>query len=170
KPLYDRANLQWSLVPNLAPTSGSLSLSAGSGQSLAQRYARVFQRVWIRHLRDWEGRMAHPTENMPDYYRETYHIESDASLLMISDVADKQELILHFVQQGIDSYHTALSGQSDRTLSKWPIVFAGMLLNHNGMRTVSYGGFREVWQTYYGGPGWTGATVLFRVKVGMEHE
>src|SRR5690606_1740531 len=74
------------------------------------------------------------------------------------------------VQQGIDSYHTALSGQSDRTLSKWPIVFAGMLLNHNGMRTVSYGGFREVWQTYYGGPGWTGATVLFRVKVGMEHE
>ena len=84
-------------------------------------------------------------ENMPDYGREITNVVSTVSLmLVVEDPEGKYEkLLLKFVQLGIDYYGVT---QSNNKLwfangghdsgRKIPIIFAGVLLNHDGMKNV----------------------------------
>jgi len=133
-------------------------------------YERYLERIWLDHLHEWPNRMMHPLENMPDYGREITNIVSTVSLmLLVADPAGEREtLLLRFVQLGIDYYGVT---QSDADLwrangghnsgRKMPILFAGVLLGHEGMRHVK-AAFAEDQQTYYG-TGYRGQKALWTI-------
>jgi hypothetical protein len=115
--------------------------------------------------------MMHPLENMPDYGREITNIVSTVSLLlMLDDPQKKQEtLLLRFVQKGIDYYGVTVSDNDlwranggHNSGRKMPILFAGMLLSHEGMKRVQ-ASFAEDEQTYYG-QGYRGQKVLWKIN------
>ena len=124
----------------------------------AKPYERYLQRIWLDHMRQWSNRKMHPLENMPDYGREITNIVSDVALLLCLDDPDKKRetLLLQFVQKGIDYYAAALS-HNDLWIAngghnsgrKWPILFAGLMLDDKDMMKVK-ATFQEDQQTYYG--------------------
>ncbi|NQT88009.1 hypothetical protein HQ560_14680, partial [bacterium] len=112
-------------------------------------------------------------ENMPDYGREITNIVSDVALLVLLDDPKKERetLLLRYVQKGIDYYGVT---QSDSNLwiangghnsgRKWPILFAGLLLDHEGMKNVK-ATFQEDQQTYYG-KGFAGQKAIWTIAPG----
>jgi hypothetical protein len=133
-------------------------------------YERYLERIWLDHMYEWPNRMMHPLENMPDYGREMTNIVSTVSLLLCLDDPQRQRetLLLRFVQLGIDYYGVT---QSDDDLwrangghdsgRKMPIIFAGLLLDHDGMKHVQ-ASFAEDEQTYYA-QGYRGQKVLWTI-------
>ncbi|MBK9127260.1 MAG: hypothetical protein IPM13_05625 [Phycisphaerales bacterium] len=173
KPLFDSAALRMDLLPTLAPTSGWFFVnSLPPGTSRGAQFARYFQRPWIMtQANDWCA-LIKPVENQTRYYRESHTIESEAALLLCLDPnciqfgpGDKQKLVINFVQYGIDSHYVAKSfggNEGDRCLSKWPGVFAGIMLDHAEMRSANNGHHSfKTEALLYRGTGWTGATALY---------
>jgi len=133
-------------------------------------YERYLERIWLDHQREWVNRKMHPLENMPDYGREITNIVSDVALLLLLDHPDGRDepLLLRYVQKGIDYYGTAQSNGDlwvanggHNSGRKWPILFAGLVLDHEGMRHVK-ASFQEDQQTYHG-KGFGGKTVLWTI-------
>jgi hypothetical protein len=180
KPLFDASSLRTDLLPSLTPTGGNLTVSGGGDP--IQRYKRFFERPWLLHQWDWLGRMIHPIDNMPNYHREQYALQGDAALLLLCDYPNRMDLLIPYVQVGIDSYYVSVTGGGENTLHKWNVMFAGLMLDHAGMQNTGTS-YRTEFMTYDAGTGtsplgdasvthgWTGATVLFRQRPGdMEHE
>ncbi len=136
-------------------------------------YERDLERIWLDHMRQWVNRKMHPLENMPDYGREITNIVSDVGLLLLLDDTkqERETLLLRFVQKGIDYYGVT---QSDDNLwiangghnsgRKWPVLFAGLMLGHEGMMNVD-ATFQEDQQTYYG-KGFNGQKALWTIAPG----
>ncbi len=136
-------------------------------------YERDLERIWLDHMRQWVNRKMHPLENMPDYGREITNIVSDVALLLLLEdpQQERETLLLQFVQKGIDYYGVT---QSDDNLwiangghnsgRKWPVLFAGLMLGHEGMKNVD-ATFQEDQQTYYG-KGFNGQKALWTIAPG----
>lgn len=183
KPTFDSASIRWDLLPSLSLQSGAF---AAPSAATATDYARYFERPWILHVRDWVGRRYHPTDNMPNYHREVYAVISDAACILISDLtqAQKNDLMIGFIQVGIDTYYATEDGAADSSCAKWPVLFAGIMLDNADMKATGYN-FRTELMTYYRASAtstltssivpssqfWTGATVGWRQDPGQnEHE
>jgi hypothetical protein len=148
------------------------SLKAPDTVPDVERYERYLQRIWLDHQREWVNRMMHPLENMPDYGREITNIVSDVGLMLLLDDPNREmeTLLLRFVQKGIDYYGVV---QSDNDLwsangghnsgRKWPILFAGLMLGHEGMMQVN-ATFQEDQQTYFG-KGYNGQRALWTITL-----
>lgn len=142
-------------------------------------WERIFQRPWIDHTRGWGNRQTHPTDNMPEYSRETSRAVSIVSLMLMLDFnpAEKEKLLISFVQYGIDLWGAARHGGGWHAEGgygngrKWPIIFAGILLGDEKMQNPnnSIPGIRfgEDDQTMYGN-GWTGAKAIFAGHTGKD--
>jgi hypothetical protein len=135
-----------------------------------RRYERAFERIWLDHQRQWVNRDMHPLENMPDYGREITNLVSDAGLLLLLDDPEGQRdpLLLRFIQKGIDYYGVVRSDDNlwianggHNSGRKWPILFAGLMLDHEGMKHVQ-ATFQEDQQTYFG-PGFRGQKALWTI-------
>jgi len=166
KPIYDSSYLHRELLPALTPAGGSPSFSKPTGMTVAQRYARYFERPWIVHqMADW-GEHIRPLDNCLNYYSTAHVMESDAALILCCNYPDKEQLLINFVQYGIDSYYCIQTNpnpptRGDRCLSKWPLIFAGIMLDDENMRSHhNYAWFKTDACTY-AGTGWTGATALW---------
>jgi len=170
KPIFSAKKLRRDLLPKLKAPCTPASLAP---------YERVLQRVWLDHKRQWSGRQLHPLENMPDYGRELTNITSQVGLLLLVEDPDRKHetLLVRFVQLGIDLYGITQSADDlwpanggHHSGRKWPIIFAGLMLDHEGMRKVR-ATFAEDKQTYYG-KGFKGQKVLFHLHDGPngEHE
>lgn len=143
----------------------------------AKPYERDLERIWLDHMRQWVNRKMHPLENMPDYGREMTNIVSDVALLVLIDDPrrERETLLLRYVQKGIDYYGVT---QSDANLwiangghnsgRKWPILFAGFMFAHKGMRNVK-AVFQEDQQTYYG-KGFNGQKALWTIAPGNKNK
>jgi len=165
---FTAGQLRRDLLPRLKP-AGTLP-----GLKLYERY---LERIWLDHLFEWPNRAMHPLENMPDYGREITNIVSTVSLfLLLEDSKNEREtLLLRFVQLGIDYYGVT---QSDPDLwrangghnsgRKMPILFAGVLLEHDGMKHVK-ATFAEDQQTYFGA-GYRGQKALWRIDPGEDRK
>ena len=162
KPVFRTSQLRRDRLPRLQAPAPLPDLA------LHERY---LQRIWLDHLYEWSGRMMHPLENMPDYGREITHIVSRVGLMLLVDDPkhEREALLVRFVQLGIDLYGIT---QSDGDLwrangghhsgRKWPILFAGLMLGHEGMQNVK-ASFAEDQQTYFG-TGWRGQKVLWKIS------
>ena len=162
KPLYTAKNIQWNLLPKLtAPTEVPSWID----------FERYFQRPWIDHLMSWEQQELVPNENGPNYGREHARLVSIASLMLMLDVhrETKEKLTIGLIQRGIDLSGLAKSGAywneggGHSSGRKWPILFAGIMLNNpsiTSLPTTAF--FQEDTQTYYG-KGWFGQDVLWQM-------
>jgi len=189
KPIFRTSDINMGLLPRLAEPSGynNMEVSRDFGQTICEQYGRFFQRPWLHHVNDWQGRQIHPTENMPNYHREVYNIVADGAGLLLLDHADIEELLYPYLQVGIDMHYASQSGSgaADSSLHKWPVILAGILLDDSGMKNAPWGGYRTDRMSYYwaqetspftssivpAGQTWTGATVFWRQDPGdQEHE
>jgi hypothetical protein len=168
KPVFTLSQIRRDLLPRLArpPTMPD-----------RKSLERNLQRIWLDHLADWVCRAMHPLENMPDYGRELTTITSQTGLLLLVDdpKGENETLLARFVQLGIDL--SAMARSYDRCWPangghcsgrKWPILFAGLMLDDANMVGVN-AAFAEDEQTYYG-DGYGGQKALWQIHPGLQHE
>ncbi|WP_436415497.1 hypothetical protein [Petrimonas sp.] len=162
KPIFRAADIKWNLLPSLQPVVGVPSW---------EEYERYFERPWIDHLLSWSQQELVPNENQPNYGREYSRLVSTASLMLCLDVPKekKEKLTVRLIQRGIDLYGLAMNGGSwnegggHSSGRKWPILFAGIMLeNDDFFKLPETAFFQEDTQTYYGN-GWFGQTVLWQM-------
>lgn len=130
KPLHNVRQLKRELLPSLAPVAGAPTLAEAE---------RWFQRPWLSHLNHYKSQDIHPADNMPNYGREVAKQTGDVALLLTLDLPEKETLLIRFVQYGIDNYGIFNSdgfwphNGGHQMGRKWPILFAGMMLNDEAM-------------------------------------
>lgn len=178
--IYHAGSLQRSLLPSLVPPNPSQT------PTLAQ-FETWYRRPWI----DTDPFLFDaPAEYMPSYGQHVAFADSYASLLLMLNFSDSQKVSLtnYFVQYGIDLYGCLQAGVSwpafggHRSGRKLPILFAGILLNNDGMKNVSAShpdSFGEDMQTVYVNQlspagsyqhAWQGATVIYAGHYGVKHD
>lgn len=125
--------------------------------------AKQMERPWIDHVYQCYGRLLHPSENMPCYGREIAQVMNNAALLLHLDFSKlpgnpkKDKLLISLVQLGIDNTGIADNGGGwpsnggHHVGRKWPILFAGVMLNDPHMKEVGQWKtlFQEDAQTFY---------------------
>jgi hypothetical protein len=155
-PVFYSRNLRRDLLPKLAAVPSLPSLG---------EWEQHFRRPWVDNL---FFNFDNPIEYMPDYSREIARAVGTAGLLLsLSYTAEQKEpLLVYLTQYGIDLYGLVQSGHPGWTAHgghgsgrKFPIVFAGTMLEVQGMRQPP-GKYGENMQTMLGA-GWTGATALY---------
>jgi hypothetical protein len=160
KVLYDSRDLAWGLLPSLTPVNGYPSMATA---------ARGFQRVCPMHVSGSSSEAIRPVDNCGGYYSGQHIAESWAALLMLCDpavVGDRQELVVNFIQFGIDtsyalrSYDPADPVRNDRCVSKWPPVFASIMLDAPELRDIPAGAYLKTEQCAHAAC-WTGADVVW---------
>ncbi len=171
KPMYSYNDLNFSKLANLTHSTRSPSHLVDPGLSVTENYAEYLKRPWIIWGHDYLGRYIHPLENMPNYYEYCFYIYSEAGLIINSDLPGKNDVVRGLVQLGIDTYAVTNGKEGDRTVSKFPMLVAGILLGDAKLYTTSYWNFKEILQTYYG-TGWSQPTpsALWRQKKDNAHE
>lgn len=135
KPLVSTTGLRESLLPTRAPTPGAPDL---------EETADAFRRVQLDHKVNWTGRALHPSENLPDYGSSIASRNAEGALrLMLDDAAaDKRELLVPYVQYGLDLYGMWRGGVTwppnggHSEGRKLPIVFAALLLDDPAMQAA----------------------------------
>ena len=125
----------------------------------AAKYAKRMRRPWIDHVHEYLGAMVHPSENLPNYGRDMCRIANDIALLLHLkiDPAEKQALLIPFVQWGIDLYGIAKAKGSwpanggHHMGRKLPILAAGKLFQHAGMLAIGHSDtrFHDDEQTFF---------------------
>lgn len=167
---YSR-NLRRTMLPRLAPVAGTPTL---------QEFAGYFRRPWVDTL--FFGFDA-PVEYMPDYGREVARAVGHAGLLLMLDFApaEREALLVYFVQYGIDLFGALSAGHSGwyahgghGSGRKLPILFAGLMLDVPAMLSPP-GSFGEDKQTIIAtgppyGPGWAGDIALYAGHMGVNGE
>lgn len=153
KQFFIKTNLQKDLLPHLP-------LATRPTVSYLNNITKEFQNVWIDHKNNSTVRLIHPVNNMPNYGREIGTAVSEASCLLTLDYNDTQldPLLTNFIQTGIDLYYDAKNGTywggdaGHDNGRKWPIIFAGLMLNCDEMKNIMQTGKMlggEDMQTYY---------------------
>ena len=176
--IYRAANVHRSLLPALKPPN------PGGTPPLSQ-FEYWYRRPWIDtnyFLFDA------PAGYMPSYGRDIAFADSYAGLLLTLDFPAQQKVKLtnYLVQYGIDLYGCVQAGVSwpafggHHSGRKFPIIFAGIMLNDSGMKSVSARyplAFGEDMQSVYINkiPGnyqhaWQGATVIYGGHYGVESD
>jgi hypothetical protein len=133
--IYHAGALQRNLLPSLAPPNPSQT------PTLAQ-FETWYRRPWI----DTNAFLFDaPADYMPSYGQHVAFADSYATLLLMLNFPADQKVNLtnYFVQYGIDLYGCVQTGYGwpafggHHSGRKLPIVFAGILLNNDGMKNVS---------------------------------
>jgi hypothetical protein len=134
---FNKDQLNYSLLTRLTPVAGAPPLA---------QVERYFERPWIDHIPGWSSGSIHPLENMRNYGRDLTGEMSMGALMLHLDLTDseKETLLVRFVQLGIDCHGIVEAGGRQNWHNdgghasgrKWPILFAGMVLGHEGMRNI----------------------------------
>ncbi|OAD23233.1 conserved hypothetical protein, secreted, partial [Candidatus Thiomargarita nelsonii] len=127
---FNQNGLKYNLLKKLAKVSSTPEISS---------VERHFERPWVDHVPNWVARFCHPAENMPDYGREMSQQIGEAALMLHLDLTNEQKetLLIRYVQLGIDLFGIIKDGGKDNWVPnggithgrKWPIMFAGFMLD-----------------------------------------
>jgi len=123
--LFNVKQVRSELLPNLKNPS---NLPDHPGFRTLEYFERGLERPWILFGTNWQSREIHPTENMHDYHQDIGFFLSEASLLLMTDISDKDLLLLRYIQVGIDYY---FNGTADSSAWSWPLVFTGLMLGES---------------------------------------
>jgi hypothetical protein len=134
---FNKKQLDYSLLASLKPVPGCPKLAT---------VKRYFERPWIDHVPSWPARSLHPTDNMPNYGREIATQVGIGALMLNLNFSNtqKEKLLVRYVQLGIDLYGIIQDGGQTNWPAngghaggrKWPILFAGLVLNDPNMRNI----------------------------------
>lgn len=132
KPIWNTSQVNYNLLP---------SLSTPSGTTLPT-FSNWMTRVWLDHGPQVWGSAIHPQSNMPGYPADMSAQVSDISLLSLLNIPQKTTLANRLIQFGIDEYAVSLLNGDGFSANggfgsgrKWPILFAGLLLNDSAMKS-----------------------------------
>ncbi|WP_075078071.1 hypothetical protein [Terrimicrobium sacchariphilum] len=162
KPIFEASKLRWDRLPSLKPVGNVPSW---------EQFERYFARPWLDHQESWLLQHTGPSENQVNYGREFSRLTSMASLMLMLDVPRerKEKLLIGLVQFGIDLHGLAETGRKWSADGghwngrKWPILFAGLMLDDPRLAKLPEGVvFSEDQQMYYG-TGWCGQTALYQI-------
>lgn len=128
-------DLDFDALRRLAPTRGMPDID-----EVTQRFAGL----WLDHVPTWIVRHVHPKHNMPDYGRDIAALVGSAGVLLNTDLPDraKKELLIRFVQFGIDSHAILRRGGRWKGVGghghgrKLPILVAGAVLRDERMLAI----------------------------------
>ena len=108
---------------------------------------RMFERPWIDLISGWTGRNIHPSSNMNEYGRDISNAMGIGALMLHLDfpAEDKQRHLIRFTQLGLDLYGIVAGGSISHWSNagghcagrKWPILFAGIVLNDEEIKSIS---------------------------------
>ena len=153
---FNESDLDYSLLQRLPTPPDAQEVT-----TLAEA-ERMFERPWIDHVPLWINNYLHPRLNMPDYGREICDNVSVGALVLHMDypAAQKRDLLVRYVQLGIDNYGVVQDdGQyvwppsaGHHSGRKWPILFAGLMLGDPEMSSIGFDKtiqFGEDGQTFY---------------------
>lgn len=162
KKIFQEKDIQWDLLLNLEPAEGRPDW---------QQLARYFERPWIDHTATWLLQVMGPEENNANYGREVTRLGGLVGLALMTKASkeEKRKALIGLLQYGIDIQGFLDSGQNwmadggHYSGRKFPLLFAGMLLNDETMQNPSRDiRFQEDQDTYYG-TGWAGQKVLWQM-------
>ena len=151
---YNKTALEFKLLKNLPPVGNTPDVAT---------VEKAMSRTWIDHVHEFLGAMVHPSEHMPNYGRDMAHTMSQAALMLHLDFnalpgrPSKERILINLVQYGIDLAGIADNGggwpaNGGHGLGrKWPILFAGMMLDDAHLKGVGRWKtrFQEDEQTFY---------------------
>jgi len=138
--------LRTDLLPNLSPVTPLPDLDQLEAE---------MSRTWFDDCPGWGGAVFHPSMNMPNYGREMGHILNETALMLMLDFGQlpgapsKERLLINLVQFGIDLAGIADTGGDwcpdggHGLARKWPILFAGLMLDDEHMKNVGQ------WETMF---------------------
>jgi hypothetical protein len=139
---FNKNQLDYSLLKRLAPVANTPRLHQRAGDAQADSVERMFERPWLDHVPGPMGRSAHPLDNMISYDREITTQIGIAALMLNLDFSnqEKEKLLIRFIQVGIDNYGVVQDGGQGNwcveTGRKFPILFAGIILNNPDMKNI----------------------------------
>jgi len=151
---FNADKLDFSKLKNFPPVAETPS---------PEKLEKAMERPWIDHVNQYLGQMVHPSGNMPDYGQHMAHVMNSVALLLHIDFSQlpghptKNKLLISLVQYGIDLTGIADNGGGwpdnggHHTGRKWPILFAGIMLNDPHMKDIGNWKtrFQEDEQTFY---------------------
>lgn len=150
KPLHRPSSVCWGMLPKLPVPSSAPS---------ADVVLRHVERPWIDHLQSWTMQHGCATNNMYCYGRDIGNIVAIISQYVLLDTPEQAQLATRFIQLGIDNYGVLQAGGGwggdggHFNGRKWPIVFAGAMLNESGMKSPGLDIGNEDRMTYVGANG-----------------
>lgn len=170
KPLYS-----YSTVFNNRGKLGSIPRASLPEVPASETAAEWYKRPWLDHIPGYLGERIHPINNMPSYGGNVANRIGEGALWLHLDFdyeTQKKPVLIGLVQMGIDFYGIAKNGYFDNSMGKilqwwsaggqcggrkWPIVFAGAMLEGAGIdenRMVHIGSdngilFQEDGQIFY---------------------
>ncbi len=148
---FNKSALDYSLLQKLSPVSGTPTLADVTAQ---------FAAPWIEHDGGWTATALRPAANMPNYGREMHTAIGTAALMLHLNFTDaqKEKLLIGFVQCGIDLYAVATNGGNGNWVGeggqgggrKWPILFAGLMLHDDALKSIGAKSGDYLYQNGYG--------------------
>jgi hypothetical protein len=139
KPQHFLGNVDTTRLLNLPPVPSATSGLIASAKSWHHL-------PWLDHVLEWQGDDLHPRQNMPNYGRDLAARVHDSALLLMMDIPadDKQEILVNFIQVGIDFHENVVSGAHWGFVGggigvgrKLPGLLAGVLLQNKEMMNFS---------------------------------
>jgi hypothetical protein len=133
---HKESEINYSALGSIVPTASAPSIS-----TIADRFAKV----WLDYRGSANGRMIHPIDNMPNYGRDMSTLSGEAALLLNCNFsnADKRDLLVNYLQWGIDLWGVIQAGFEGWWQDggqgggrKFPILFAGVVLGDTSMTNV----------------------------------
>lgn len=157
KTIYDYADVDLNKLPKLTPPNDLLrfppdvAVSGNPAEQPCTVYAQYFERPWML---GWKYDV-HPTEQQSWYYEPCQVVAADAAALLLCDYPDREALLIPYLQFCLDAYYATQGDadfqaeqRGDRSLMKWPCLFAGELFGVPAMKAVAYQ-FKTDADTYY---------------------
>lgn len=146
KTIHNESSLDYSKLKSLACPISKPNIT---------KYANYFQMVWLDHG-GWATRYMRPSDSgLSNYYYVDSFVAASLMLNLDYTLEEKRALLINFIQMGIDLYSFIEAGPSGAlTINgtppyygwepdggnmngrKWPILFAGIMLNYTPMKTI----------------------------------
>jgi hypothetical protein len=168
RPAYvctDKTLYNWDAVQANLNKLANLSSSGISGIPSVETAEAWFERPWLEHISGHFGAYIHPVDNMPEFGGDVSDMVGEAALWLNMDNESKENVLIGFIQYGIDLYHIVDNGEVEggRIINfknngghaagrKFPILFAGVMLSNQDMIDKVTDGitdFAEDMQTFY---------------------
>ena len=151
---YQKSSLKIGLLQKRPPVGRTPSVAA---------VENAMSRTWVDHVNEFLGAMVHPSEHMPNYGRDMTNLMNEAALMLHLDFdalpgkPSKDKILINLVQYGIDLAGIADHGggwpaNGGHSMGrKWPILFAGLMLDDVHLKDVGQWKtrFQEDEQTFF---------------------
>jgi hypothetical protein len=151
---FNKNQLDYSKLGSLIPAANAPALT---------NIEANFTGPWVDHVTTWNGAALHPDSHMPNYGRDLSIEIGEAAVMLQMDFSQlpgnpsKEKLLVEFTQLGIDLAGVADTGGNWHSDGghfmgrKFPILFAGTVLNDAHMKSVGSwtNKFQEDQDTFY---------------------